>query len=164
MQDLVPHSYEPAPTDDPEEAIGAADIETSSLLRAPSPSPAAADGYGVAGAASLDSNNDGYTRPSQHQQSPFASAPSTSSHPHLRTYHSKPLLSSPQTVSPTLLLLYSNAITSLIGLCTLVLLWIPIPLLHWIGLEEFQVPPKEAGLAMVGIILGGIGTSRPSPS
>ncbi|TKA54011.1 hypothetical protein B0A53_03293 [Rhodotorula sp. CCFEE 5036] len=108
LQDLTPHSYEPAPTEDPEEAatVGA-DIETSSLLRAPSPSPAAADGYGVA-------------------------------------------------VSPTLLLLYSNAITSLIGLCTLVLLWIPIPLLHWIGWEEFQVPPKEAGFAMVGIILGGI--------
>ena len=50
LQDLTPHSYEPAPTEDPEEAatVGA-DIETSSLLRAPSPSPAAADGYGVAG-------------------------------------------------------------------------------------------------------------------
>ena len=86
-----------------------------------------------------------------------ASAASSGSHAaHFRNNISTAL--SPQTVSPTLLLLYSNAITSLIGLCTLVLLWIPIPLLHWIGWEEFQVPPKEAGLAMVGIILGGIGT------
>ena len=30
-------------------------------------------------------------------------------------------------------LLYSNVITSLIGLTTFCLLWIPIPLLHWIG-------------------------------
>lgn len=65
-----------------------------------------------------------------------------------------------RTVSPSLLLLYSNAITSLIGLATVLLLWIPIPLLNWIGWEEFEVPPSSAGLAMVGIILGGIGASR----
>lgn len=150
LQDLAPHSYEPAPSEDPEEAAIGADIETSSLLRAPSPSPGAADGYGVAGAAtSLDHD-------SEHGPAPlFESAPLTNgSHVHLRKI--SPSLQQ-QTVSPTLLLLYSNAITSLIGLCTLVLLWIPIPLLHWIGWEEFQVPPKEAGLAMVGIILGGIG-------
>jgi hypothetical protein len=151
LQDLTPHSYEPAPTEDPEEAatVGA-DIETSSLLRAPSPSPAAADGYGVAGAA--------YVNHDSELHSPLsASAASSGSHAaHFRNNISTSL--SPQTVSPTLLLLYSNAITSLIGLCTLVLLWIPIPLLHWIGWEEFQVPPKEAGFAMVGIILGGIGT------
>lgn len=149
LQDLAPHSYEPAPSEDPEEAAIGADIETSSLLRAPSPSPGAADGYGVAGAAtSLDHD-------SEHGPAPlFESAPLTNgSHVHLRKI--SPSLQQ-QTVSPTLLLLYSNAITSLIGLCTLVLLWIPIPLLHWIGWEEFQVPPKEAGLAMVGIILGGI--------
>ncbi|GAA5972260.1 hypothetical protein JCM8115_006545 [Rhodotorula mucilaginosa] len=149
LQDLTPHSYEPAPTEDPEEAatVGA-DIETSSLLRAPSPSPAAADGYGVAG--------DAYVNHDSELHSPLsASAASSGSHAaHFRNNISTSL--SPQTVSPTLLLLYSNAITSLIGLCTLVLLWIPIPLLHWIGWEEFQVPPKEAGFAMVGIILGGI--------
>ncbi|KWU42688.1 hypothetical protein RHOSPDRAFT_35741 [Rhodotorula sp. JG-1b] len=149
LQDLAPHSYEPAPTEDPEEAAVGADIETSSLLRAPSPSPAAADGYGVAGAASVNHDSE------LHSPLSASSAASSGSHAaHLRNNIST--LLSPQTVSPTLLLLYSNAITSLIGLCTLVLLWIPIPLLHWIGWEEFQVPPKEAGLAMVGIILGGI--------
>lgn len=152
LQDLAPHSYEPAPTEDPEEAAVGADIETSSLLRAPSPSPAAADGYGVAGAASVNHDSELHS-----PLSASSAAPSGSHAAHLRNNIST--LLSPQTVSPTLLLLYSNAITSLIGLCTLVLLWIPIPLLHWIGLEEFQVPPKEAGLAMVGIILGGIGTS-----
>ena len=48
-------------------------------------------------------------------------------------------------------LLYSNVITSLIGLTTFCLLWIPIPLLHWIGWEEFELPPSELILAIAGI-------------
>ncbi|GAA5934953.1 MFS transporter [Sporobolomyces koalae] len=59
--------------------------------------------------------------------------------------------------SPTVFLLYSNLITSLIGLFTFVFLWIPIPILDWIGWEEWQgFPPKTAWTALAGIIGGGV--------
>lgn len=54
-------------------------------------------------------------------------------------------------------LLYSNLITSLIGLMTFTFLWIPIPLLDYIGWETWEgFPPKEAAGALVGIIIGGV--------
>lgn len=53
-------------------------------------------------------------------------------------------------------LLYSNVITSLIGLTTFLLLWIPIPLLHLIGWEMFEAPPREAWLPIVCIVLSGV--------
>ncbi|KAK7058981.1 hypothetical protein VNI00_001605 [Paramarasmius palmivorus] len=54
--------------------------------------------------------------------------------------------------------LYSNFVTTCIGLCTLVLLWIPIPFLHWSGSEPFALPPNWtttgaiAGIALTGSI------------
>ncbi|CDS04825.1 hypothetical protein LRAMOSA07355 [Lichtheimia ramosa] len=36
--------------------------------------------------------------------------------------------------------LFANVVTTGIGLATLLLLWIPIPLLHWTGYETFQMP------------------------
>lgn len=38
------------------------------------------------------------------------------------------------------LALHANFLTSLIGAATLLLFWIPIPFLHWTGLEEFELP------------------------
>ncbi|GAA5973195.1 hypothetical protein JCM11641_006317 [Rhodosporidiobolus odoratus] len=58
--------------------------------------------------------------------------------------------------SPTTFFLYSTTLTSLIGLCTVLFLWIPIPLLHWIGWEAFEVPPKEVWGVIGGIIVGGV--------
>lgn len=37
--------------------------------------------------------------------------------------------------------LHPNFLTSCIGLCTLVFLWIPIPFLHYFGIETFRLPP-----------------------
>jgi len=41
--------------------------------------------------------------------------------------------------------LHANFLTSCIGFATLVLLWIPIPLLHWIGWESFRWPGQRGG-------------------
>lgn len=53
-------------------------------------------------------------------------------------------------------LLYSNFITSSIGLCTLLVLWIPIPFLHWLNWEVFELPPSESWLAIIGMMLSGV--------
>lgn len=53
------------------------------------------------------------------------------------------------------LALHANFLTSLIGIATLLLFWIPIPLLHWTGLEEFELPRSEdAGLLVVICTMG----------
>ncbi|GAA6039259.1 hypothetical protein JCM8097_003232 [Rhodosporidiobolus ruineniae] len=58
--------------------------------------------------------------------------------------------------SPTTFLLYTALLTSLIGLFTLLFLWVPIPLLHWAGWEAFEPPPRKTWGALVGIVGGGV--------
>lgn len=53
-------------------------------------------------------------------------------------------------------LLHSNLFTSLIGLFTLLLLWIPIPILHFTSLEPFVFPPTPTLLPILGVILAGV--------
>lgn len=53
-------------------------------------------------------------------------------------------------------LLYSNFITTLIGLSTFLIFWIPIPLLHYLGWEIFELPPVGTRLAIFGMILSGV--------
>jgi drug/metabolite transporter (DMT)-like permease len=38
--------------------------------------------------------------------------------------------------------LYSNFWAFAIGACTFVVLWIPLPILHWFGIEQFTLPPN----------------------
>ncbi|EPQ60658.1 hypothetical protein GLOTRDRAFT_68491 [Gloeophyllum trabeum ATCC 11539] len=45
--------------------------------------------------------------------------------------------------------LYANFFTSAIGLCTLAVLWIPIPILHYLDMERFKLP---GNLFTIGII------------
>lgn len=53
--------------------------------------------------------------------------------------------------------LYPNLITSLLGLCTCILLWIPIPFLHWSGIEIFKLPSNALTIfSIAGIALGGM--------
>jgi hypothetical protein len=52
------------------------------------------------------------------------------------------------------LALHANFLTSLIGAATLLLFWIPIPLLHWTGLEEFELPYGHFMLLAVICIMG----------
>lgn len=54
--------------------------------------------------------------------------------------------------------LHSNLITATIGLCSLVVFWIPIPLLHYYQIETFRLPPNAstvmviAGIAASGVV------------
>lgn len=53
--------------------------------------------------------------------------------------------------------LYPNALTSAIGCCTLALLWIPLPILHYFDVEIFAWPPDWATtFAIAGIALSGL--------
>jgi len=59
--------------------------------------------------------------------------------------------------NPALFLLHANTITASIGIATFLLFWIPIPILHWLGWEEFALPPDGlAVLAIMGVCLGGV--------
>ncbi|THV04971.1 hypothetical protein K435DRAFT_150060 [Dendrothele bispora CBS 962.96] len=52
--------------------------------------------------------------------------------------------------------LYSNMLTSAIGLCTMSLLWIPIPFLHWFGIESFALPQNPMTVVVIlAIVLSG---------
>lgn len=54
-------------------------------------------------------------------------------------------------------LLHANLMTSMVGLTTLCLLWIPIPFLHWSGIEPFQlVHDPTVSCMIIGIILTGV--------
>lgn len=50
----------------------------------------------------------------------------------------------PEGVSPGRGAIFANTFGSLIGCFTLFVLWIPIPILHFTGLEVFQWPPGKA--------------------
>lgn len=53
--------------------------------------------------------------------------------------------------------LYPNLLTSLIGLLTLLLLWVPIPLLHYFSVELFSLPTNALTyLTITGIVLSGV--------
>ena len=48
--------------------------------------------------------------------------------------------------------LHANFLTSCIGVATIILLWIPIPILHWLGWEHFRWPGSQ-GQSATGIWL-----------
>lgn len=58
------------------------------------------------------------------------------------------------------LALHANFLTSLIGAATLLLFWIPIPFLHWTGLEEFELPYGNFVLLAVICMMGATYVSR----
>ncbi|KAI9303457.1 hypothetical protein BJ944DRAFT_204354 [Cunninghamella echinulata] len=47
--------------------------------------------------------------------------------------------------------LFANMVTGFIGIITLILLWIPIPILHYTGYETFELPDKDTFLMILGI-------------
>ena len=52
---------------------------------------------------------------------------------------------------------HPNMLTSAIGLCTFVVLWIPIPILHYLDIEPFLLPGNAITyLSIAGIALGGV--------
>jgi drug/metabolite transporter (DMT)-like permease len=56
----------------------------------------------------------------------------------------KRLACPPEGTSPGRGVLFANTFGSMIGLFTIIVLWIPIPLLHWTGLEPFELPRGQA--------------------
>jgi hypothetical protein len=54
------------------------------------------------------------------------------------------------------LALHANLLTSLIGITTMALFWIPIPLIHWLGWEPFELPWGSWGLMMLICATGAI--------
>ena len=66
--------------------------------------------------------------------------------------------------------LYPNLLTSAIGICTLLFLWIPIPVLNRMGAEIFELPKSFLtycvifGIALSGSVFNAGLMVRPSPS
>jgi drug/metabolite transporter (DMT)-like permease len=46
----------------------------------------------------------------------------------------------PEGCSPMRGVVFANTFGSLIGIFTLTVLWVPLPLLHWLGIETFELP------------------------
>lgn len=68
-----------------------------------------------------------------------------------------PVSDKPEMVYPPPFGLYANTLTSAIGVATLLLLWIPIPILHYLGLEIFRLPSDmKTVLVLFGISLSGV--------
>ncbi|CAG8564051.1 18_t:CDS:1 [Funneliformis mosseae] len=57
---------------------------------------------------------------------------------------------------PTTSFLFANTITGLIGLCTLLFLWIPIPILHYLGIEIFELPDPETFGYILSTAIAGV--------
>lgn len=59
--------------------------------------------------------------------------------------------------SSLLFMTHANFITFMIGLTTFTLFWIPLPFLHWSGIEPFGLPRDLSEfLAVVGVCFGGV--------
>jgi drug/metabolite transporter (DMT)-like permease len=56
----------------------------------------------------------------------------------------KRLACPPEGTSPARGMIFANTFGSLIGTFTLLVLWIPLPILHYTGLEKFELPRGEA--------------------
>jgi drug/metabolite transporter (DMT)-like permease len=50
----------------------------------------------------------------------------------------------PEGTSPGRGMVFANTFGSMIGAFTLTVLWIPLPILHWTGLEKFEIPSGQA--------------------
>ncbi|KIW72465.1 hypothetical protein PV04_00656 [Phialophora macrospora] len=50
----------------------------------------------------------------------------------------------PEGTSPGRGMVFANTFGSMVGLFTLTVLWIPLPILHWTGLETFEIPTGQA--------------------
>lgn len=68
-----------------------------------------------------------------------------------------PVLPTDDIIYPPPFGLHPNLITATIGLCTLLVFWIPIPLLHYYQVETFRLPPNASTvMAIAGIAASGV--------
>ena len=69
-----------------------------------------------------------------------------------------PPVPEPAGVPPAVLLAHANSITFAMGALTFAVGWIAFPVLHFTGLETFELPPDGMTAAMISlIVLGGVG-------
>ena len=60
----------------------------------------------------------------------------------------------PEGASTSRSVMFANAVGSCTGIFTLTVLWIPLPILHWIGWETFELPTgRTAWLLFVSVIM-----------
>ncbi|RPB24284.1 hypothetical protein L211DRAFT_857266 [Terfezia boudieri ATCC MYA-4762] len=71
----------------------------------------------------------------------------------------KKLACPPEATSPGRSVILANAVGSGIGFFTLSVLWIPLPILHWTGIEPFELPRGETAYMMGISILSNVGFS-----
>jgi hypothetical protein len=64
----------------------------------------------------------------------------------------------PDDTSPGRGVIFANAFGSMVGAFTLLVLWIPLPLLHYLGLEVFELPRGEQAWMMAISVLSNVGT------
>jgi drug/metabolite transporter (DMT)-like permease len=69
----------------------------------------------------------------------------------------------PADTSPGRGMIFANTFGSMIGVFTLAILWIPLPILNWMGWEVFQLPRGEQAWMMVISVLSNAGTSSQGP-
>ncbi|ORY73694.1 hypothetical protein BCR37DRAFT_384740 [Protomyces lactucae-debilis] len=58
----------------------------------------------------------------------------------------------PDQYEPGKSIIFANAMATALGLFTLTIMWIPIPLLHIIGWERFEAPPAAAVWALIASV------------
>ena len=69
----------------------------------------------------------------------------------------KKLACPPEGTSPGRGMIFANTVGSMIGLFTLCVLWIPLPILHYSGLEPFELPRgRAAGLLAISTLSNAI--------
>lgn len=76
----------------------------------------------------------------------------------------KRLACPPEGASPNKGMIFANTFGSLIGAFTLSVLWIPLPILHYMGWETFELPHGEQAWMMAISVLANASTSPKIPS
>lgn len=76
----------------------------------------------------------------------------------------KRLACPPDGCSPGRGMIFANTFGSMIGGFTLLVLWIPLPILHYMGWETFQLPQGEQAWMMAISVLSNASTSPPPTS
>jgi drug/metabolite transporter (DMT)-like permease len=69
----------------------------------------------------------------------------------------------PADTSPGRGMIFANAFGSMMGAFTLSILWIPLPILNWMGWEVFQFPKGEQAWMMLISVLANAGMSSRGP-
>ena len=59
----------------------------------------------------------------------------------------------PEGVSPGRGVVFANTFGALIGVFTLSVLWIPLPILHWLNIERFELPDASTGWLVLCAVL-----------